>query len=230
VTARAVSSLGAACVLAVSVLGSPAAAQQRVAVDRVAAVVGAGSFSTRVLESDVELRAYARRLRERAANALVAPLVDADRAAALEDLIGEALIAREAGRVRLPVPSRADVARERVRIVDGMGGESAVQSLLRHLGASAREIDATAERRALVGAFLRANLEGSTEVSDAELARAYARGEHPFVDRPLEDAREPLRAWLRQRAVDRVVARWIGVLETRLFLQVIAPYSPRSKR
>jgi hypothetical protein len=76
---------------------------------------------------------------------------------------------------------------------------------------------------------LRANLEGSTVVSDAQLARVYESGEHPFGDRPLPEVREPLRAWIAQAVLRRDVRRWIEVLRRRTAVRVVAEW-PRGER
>jgi hypothetical protein len=75
-----------------------------------------------------------------------------------------------------------------------------------------------------VSAFLRANLEGATVVSDAQIERVYEGGAHPFVDRPLEDVREPLRVWIAQRVLRRDVRRWIEVLRSRTTVRLVAEW------
>jgi hypothetical protein len=77
-----------------------------------------------------------------------------------------------------------------------------------------------------VDAFLRANLEGGTVVSDSQVEERHASGEHPFADRPLEEVREPLRAWLAQSALERDVARWIEVLRSRTAVRIVVRFAP----
>jgi hypothetical protein len=99
-----------------------------------------------------------------------------------------------------------------------------LQALLAELSASADELDAIARRRALVGAFLSANLEGVTVVTDAEVERAYAeeRGAPEGPDR--EAALTELRARLAREALDRTIERWVAVLRSRTPVRVHVSY------
>lgn len=198
-----------------------------VRVGGIAAVVGAsapGPGADVILRSDVELRARialsGQAERATGFETLPGPLL----AATLDQLIGEALIAREAERVRVTSPSDADFARERRRLEDEAGGGPRLAALLERIGAGADEVDALARRRAMVTSFLQANLEGTTVVTDAEVERAYEEGEHPFADRPIDEAREDLRAWLARRALDRAVRRWVSVLRARTTVRVLVQY------
>jgi hypothetical protein len=147
---------------------------------------------------------------------------------ALERIIGELLISREAERVRVLSPTPQAVERERRRIAQEAGGEVALSALLDRLGASTEEIAVLASRRAMVSAFLQANLEGTTIVTDAELARAYEAEEHPFRDRPFEEVTDELRALLARRALERAVRRWVTVLRARTIINVLVPYGSSS--
>jgi len=195
-----------------------------VRVDGVAAVVGGsapGPGVDVILRSDVELRARMA-LGGQEGEPLPARSLPPDLlSATLDQLIGELLIAREAERVRVSTPDERDLAREMARFEEEAGGADRLAALLERLGASRGEVEAMARRRALVAAFLQANLEGTTVVTDAELDRAYETGEHPFTDRPIEEVRGDLRAWLSRRALDRAVRRWVSVLRARTTVRVL---------
>jgi len=118
----------------------------------------------------------------------------------------------------------ADVSAERARLEEAAGGAVRLREALRGMGASPAEIDALARRRASVAAFLRANLEGTTVVGDAEVADLYASGQHPYTDRSLDDARDLLRAMLAKRALDRAVARWVSVLRGRTVVRILVDF------
>jgi hypothetical protein len=215
----------------VSRLSSVAVADDELPAEGVVAVVGGptpGPTTDVVLLSDVELRA-----RIELAVASDGSLREVPRdllAATLEEIIGEILVAREATRLGTPEPSEGDIGRERERLVASVGGESALTALLARADASSSEIDAIAIRRARVAAFFRANLEGSSDISDAQLEAAFATGTHPFGDRPLEEIREAMRAWLATQAVRRDVRRWLEVLRARTVVRVLfdslVPASP----
>ncbi len=217
-----------ALVLACGLAAAPARAQDTrgVRADGIAALVGGtapGPGVQVVLRSDVDLRARIA-LAGESEHLPVGPLPDSLLAATLDEIIGELLVVREADRLRAPRPSDREKREERARIEAQAGGAERLAALLRAVGATTDEIDAVAQRRAYVNAFLRANLEGSTIVSDAQLARVYDSGEHPFVGRPLDEIREPLRAWIAQRALQRDVRRWIEVLRRRTTVRVLAEW------
>ena len=118
-----------------------------------------------------------------------------------------------------------DVSAQRDRLVQTLGGEARLRALLLTMHANEVEIDVIARRRAYVDAFLRANLEGSTTISDARVEEVFARGEHPFASMTFDVAREPLRAWLAVRTLADDVARWVAVLRQRTIVRVLVPLS-----
>ena len=170
-----------------------------------------------ILLSDVDLRA---RLDLGPTGATATPS-RALYAATLDEIIGEILIAREAERLRASEPSEADVRAQRQRLVAALGGEGALSLLLDRMGADPAEVDAIARRRAVVEAFLRANLAGTTTVSDARVEEVFAGRDHPFAGLTLDQAREPLRAWIAMRALSEDVARWVDVLRQRTTVRVL---------
>lgn len=207
------------------VLGPAGAHAQRsdaLPAEALVAVVGAETPSEgtdEVLLSDVALRA---RIELRSAgHDVTRDRLDLELyAATLEEIVGELLVAREAARLGQPAPSDEAVSAQRDRLALSVGGEGAMRTLLADAGATDDELDAIARRRAVVEAFFRANLEGNTSVSDAELAARYASGDHPFGERPLEEVREALRAWLAMAALRRDVARWLHVLRDRSVVRI----------
>lgn len=195
-------------------------------VEGIAALVGGtapGPGTEAILRSDVVLRARMR-LAGRTARLPVGPVPQALLAATLDELVGEVLIAREADRLRAERPSDERIAEARGRLERSAGGAPRLAALLRAVGAEPEEVDAMARRRAYVDAFLRANLEGSTVVSDAQVERVHALGEHPFAGRPLPAVREALRAWITQQVLQRDVRRWIEVLRSRTPVRVLAEW------
>jgi hypothetical protein len=193
----------------------------------IAAVVGSsapGPGVDVILRSDVDLRARIALSGQTERATGFERLPPALLRATLDQLIGEALIAREAERVRVSSPGEADFARERRRLEEEAGSAARLRELLTRLGAPAEEVEALARRRALVTSFLQANLEGTTVVTDAEVEHAYGEGGHPFTDRALDEAREDLRAWLARRSLDRAVRRWVSVLRARTTVRVLVQY------
>lgn len=197
-------------------------------VEGIAAIIGdgtPGAGATLILHSDVELRARIRLTGRAKSRVATGPLPRALLGSVLDELIGEALIAREAERVRLASPSTADVEREARAIAALAGGSDRLSALLEATGASRREVRAIAERRALARVFLEANLEGATTVTEGDVERAYEAGGHPFEGQPLEDVREELRGWIAQAVLRRAVDRWVTVLRSRTEVQVLARYA-----
>ena len=129
--------------------------------------------------------------------------------------------AASSGTLNAAEPSEAEVRTQRDRLIATLGGDGVLSRILDRAGAERAELDVIARRRAVVDAFLRANLEGTTTVSDARVEEVFASGEHPFTDMTLEQAREPLRAWLAVQALSADVARWVEVLRDRTTVRVL---------
>lgn len=176
-----------------------------------------------ILQSDVELRARMALSGHDSAAGLQALPVALLRAT-LNAIVGEHLIAREARRVQAASPSRADVERERRLLVRSAGGSERLQRVLRAFGVPASEIDVIARRRALVGAFLSANIEGATVVTEAELERAYDSERDAFAGRERAEALTELRARLSGEALARTIERWVTVLRARTPTRIYVDY------
>jgi hypothetical protein len=163
--------------------------QSPVHLDGIAAIIGAivpAPGVDVILQSDVELRARLEQL----GTAGASPRDDLPRASlasALNTLVGEYVIAREARRLQVVRANEADLERERQRLIGSSGGPARLQALLEHFGVRTDEIEAAARRQALVAAFLRANLEGPTAATNGELERWVS----------LLRARTPLRIYVR---------------------------------
>ena len=218
--------LGAALIVLVAIGAAPLAAQ-RTRAEGIAAIVGAPTpraGAQVLLLSDVDLRARMRLAGQRAGDIHLGPLPPGLLVATLDELLGEALIAREAERVQLATPTDADLRDERRRLEALAGGAERLRALRAALGVSDEEIDAIVRRRATVKVFLEANLQGAATIDDAQIDRVYESGEHPFQGQELEEIREPMRVWLARRALDASVRRWIEVLRARTAIRVLAPY------
>jgi hypothetical protein len=216
----------AAALLALA-LSAPALAQT-IRAEGIAAIVGAPtprSGAQVLLLSDVELRARMRLAGQMQGPIVLSPLPTSLLAATLDELLGEALIAREAERVQLASPTERDLREERRRLEALAGGAARLRELRNALSVSDEEIAAIVRRRATVKVFLEANLQGAATIDDAEIERVYESGDHPFQGQSLEDVREPMRVWLARRALDRSVRRWVEVLRARTVVRVLAPYA-----
>lgn len=192
---------------------------------------GTGDAAELILRSDVELRARMALSSQGARSAyaddaalsqgeLPASLL----AATLSELIGEALIAREAERVQIALPTSAEIQREKQRLVLMIGGRERLGALLLRVGADEREVDAIARRRAVAAAFLSANLEGVMVVTDGEIEQRYRAEAQSFAGRDPADARELIRARLAREALARNIERWVRVLRARTPVRVVASF------
>ncbi len=198
-----------------------------VRLDGLAAVVGGqapGPGVDIVLQSDVELRARIAWVGQQQGEVTLPELPDKVLHAALHEIIGEQLIAREARRVQAATPSAGDIERERARLVRSAGGQARMEALLEALAASADELDAIARRRALVGAFLSANLEGVAVVTEAEAEHAYEQSKGAYEGRDRKAALVELRGRLSREALDRTIARWVAVLSSRTPVRIYVSY------
>ncbi|HEX4353876.1 MAG TPA: hypothetical protein VHZ95_13200, partial [Polyangiales bacterium] len=207
-------------------------------VDGIAAIVGgaeANEGQRTILRSDVELRARLSLLGHDVTHALLGELPASLLAATLDELLGEQLIATEAERVEIAKPSPNEIARERRNIEHEAGGRRAVLQLLGRLDATESELDTMAARRALISAFLRANLEGVTVVTENEID-ARLRGEGARTSPPPSAAgeaaaspsaietRDEARAAIAKEALTRNVERWVRVLRARTRVRVLANF------
>lgn len=222
--------LAGGCALAAGVASAQppsAAAESPVIVDGLAAVLGDPSALEEpraVLRSDVELRARLSLLGRDANRALFGELPGSLLRATLDQLLGEQLIALEAERVQIAKPKPGEVAAELAAIEREAGGRRAIMQLLARLDASHVELEAMAERRALIGAFLRANLEGVNVVSEREIdERMRADGARLEGQTPAA-ARELIRAVLAREALARNIEHWVRVLRARTRVRVFAVF------
>jgi hypothetical protein len=174
-----------------------------------------------VLTSDVELVAHLALARagDRSSSPTPALLQ-----AALEQIIGEVLIQRESGRLGATEPTTDELAQQRAAIEGSIGGTAALDELLVRTNATRAEIEVLVRRRAIVERFLGANLEGASEVTEADVEEAYNEAAHPFVGRPLDEVREALRTWLRVTLIDAYVSRWLTTLRRRTEVRVLRPF------
>jgi hypothetical protein len=208
-----------------AVSGSPVGA--RVLVDGVAAVLGGGSAlepARTILQSDVELRARLLLLNRGYERAFMPQLPRSLLAATLNELIGEHLIAIEAERVRIVLPGQTEVQRELLQIEREADGPIELMELLSWLGASQTELAAMAERRALIAAFLRANLEGVSVVTDAEVDARLQDDPQGYAAESPEAARAAARAAVAKEAFQRHIEHWVRVLRARTRVRVLAIY------
>jgi hypothetical protein len=195
-------------------------------VDGVAAVVGGSSAGPDVdviLRSDVELRARILLTGQRG-RVVEGPISGFWLAQALEQMIGESLIAREAERVRLATPTATDQQQERVHLQDLAGGPQLFVTLMALVRVSQAELDKMVRRRTLVAVFLTANLDRVTVITDAEIERAYERAREQLAGRTLDDTRELIRAQLARDAMQSTVAQWVKKLRARTTVHVVADY------
>jgi hypothetical protein len=217
-----------------SPVAAPAAGAQAPVyrLDGLAALVGGrapGPDVDAILLSDVELRARLALSGQQSGPLPLGPLPPALLAATLNQLIGEVLIAREAERVRATQPGSLEVSRERQRLISSAGGRSRMLAILEALSAPEREVDEIARRRASVAAFLQANLEGTTTITEAEVERHYQAlqesGDPAAVKGPPDAVRARLRDQLARQALDSAISRWMTALRGRTFVRLLAPYA-----
>jgi hypothetical protein len=193
--------------------------------DGVAAVLGGsepGEATRTILRSDVELRARLSLLGHDAERGLFSELPGSLLAATLDELLGEQLIAAEAERVQIAQPRASEVAREQQAIVNEAGGRRVVAQLLGRLDAGARELETMARRRALIGAFLRANLEGATVVTEDQIDERLRVEHERYAGIEVVEARALVRASIAKNALARNVERWVRVLRARTRVRVFA--------
>lgn len=206
-------------------VAAPVGSREVVRIDGVAAVVGGaapGPTTIVIWRSDVALRARLALLRSRSLAVALGPVPSAVLSASLSELLGEGLIALEARRLNLEAPSEEEREAERERLLAAAGPD--VRTLLRTLGVGERELTHWIERRAIVSAFLAANLEGTLDVSDMELERLFRAEPHPYQGEPFAAARDRFARWLERQRTEAAVRRWVDTLAQRTPHRVFARY------
>jgi hypothetical protein len=196
-------------------------------IDGLAAVVGGGASMPgvdAVLISDVELRAHIAWSGAHPEAELLTPLPNSVLQSALNEVVGELLIAREAVRVRAEAPASGEIERERARLVASAGGANRMHALLDALGATDDELDVIARRRASVGAFLSANLQGVTVVTDSEIERVLDAEADAYAGRDRATVQNELRARMSREALDGAIERWVTVLRSRTPVRLYVQY------
>jgi hypothetical protein len=207
----------------------PTAAQfgEPMLIDGLAAVLGgADPLDTprAILQSDVELRARLALLARDAQRGMHTPLPHSLLRATLDELIGEQLIAIEAERVQIPAPRAADVEHELEDIERDAGGTTVISELLSRTDAPRSDLEAMALRRAMVSAFLRANLEGVTVVTEAEIDDRLRAEPERFAGEQAGSVRAAVRALLSREALTRNIGHWVRVLRARTRVRLFAVY------
>jgi hypothetical protein len=144
--------------------------------------------------------------------------------ATLDELIGEHLIAIEAERVQIPAPRAADVDHELQMIERDASGPAVISELLSRVDAARADLEAMALRRAMVSAFLRANLEGVTVVTDAEIDDRLRAEPERFAGEQPEAVRAAVRSVLSREALTRNIGHWVRVLRARTRVRVFPVY------
>lgn len=234
--ARVLRACAVVCVVGALAVTTRAASAQSVGqapvrIDGLAAVVGGhapGPATIVILRSDVELRARLALLASSNLALALAPIPEGVSVASLTELVGEALITTEARRLNLEGPSAQARAAERARLIESGGPEA--PALFSALGVSERELAAWAERRAIVSGFLAANLEGTLDVSSAELERLFNSEPHPYRDEPFAEARERFATWLARDRMERAVRRWVDTIAQRTPHRFVADYASANAR
>ncbi len=196
-------------------------------VDGVAAVIGAltpGPNAITLFESDVELRARYAVLRQSDLRTALGPLPASLLSASLKELLGEALIAAEADRLNMPIPSGATIVEHREQLVGKPHQFTGTRALVEALGVNERELNEWIERRARVDEFLQANLEGTLDVTEQELEQAFASEAHPFYGEPFEVARDRFEKWYAGVKLQEAVKSWVATLSQRTPHRVLVAY------
>lgn len=202
----------------------------RVRVDGTVAMVAPADQErapTIVLVSDIELHARLRLAGESSIEAPErGPLDDLLFRDAFREVIAETLLYMEAQRVQVAPPTQAMIDAEWQRFLQSVGGATRLDRVRRSLGVPEEEISVLVEQRAWIAAFLEANLRGSDDVDAETVERVYASGEHPFTALSLEEARDPLRAWIRTSRVELAVRAWIDALRGRARVVISPAWAP----
>lgn len=198
-------------------------------VDRVVAIVGAAGDQGRDLrivtafelevETSLVIAERAHRLDVLGVARPPQRLLDA----VLETIVSHLLIEEEAAELELVTLSDAEVAAERAALEQRLGGPGSLERFRQATGAPAELIDSIVRRRALVAAFIRRNLQAGASVTDLDVEEAYRRGDHPFGNRPLDEIRPALEAYLVATRQREQLSQWLREARRRSRVTIVPP-------
>lgn len=120
-------------------------------------------------------------------------------------VVRERLMAREAEKLRLPVPDEA-VAAEIAAL--GLGPAGTIAEGLAASGLAPPDVEGWARRRALAGRFAELRRE-MTFVAEADLRAWHARYAEALGNAPVDEVRDDLRDYLTQRKNREELAQWL---------------------
>lgn len=180
---------------------------------------GPGRSARPILRSDVDLIAW---LSGRT------PVGERPSRDALRDslsvLVREWIVWLEAQRLGEPSPSERELRAERRRLLERVGGADQVLSELERIGVGNLELQAVAERRATVGAFLARTVRGR-DVSEQEVEQRIASAQHPFVGTDASQVRSAVRVWLQRQQHEQAIGRWVRALAQRSPVHYLAAWA-----
>ncbi len=221
----------AGCALcSIGVAALPSAAEQsssETIVDRVVVIVGAaGQRGNEVeivtaYELEVEARLILAERFHRVDAAAAQPLTERLLERVRDMLIEHLLIVSEATRLELVSLSDEEIGTVRRDLEQRLGGEGNLDLFRDAVDAPEDLIEAIIQRRALVESFVRQNIQPAARVSTADIDEAYREGEHPFGDRPLEEIRTFLEAYLTARRQTQRLRQWLDDARRRNRVRII---------
>lgn len=108
-----------------------------------------------------------------------------------------------------PEPTPAELTRQmqnaRARLVERVGGESALRAASEAEAVGARDLYALLRRQALASLYLDRMVAPMLDPSESELRALYARRENPFRGLPYDAVRPRLHRWLTARRLGAAV-------------------------
>jgi hypothetical protein len=222
----------AAVVVSLSIASGDAAAEAESSteiVDRVVAVVSGISergSDVRIItafELEVEARLLLAERAHSVSGATTEPVPETLLQTTLDTIIGHLLIEGEAARLRLVTISTQDIAAERQLSEERLGGEGALERFQRATGAPEDLVTAIFRRRALVAAFVEQNIQLTTRITDEQVEETFHSGDHPFGDRPLEEIRGAIEAFLTASSQRERLGEWLEDARGRSRIRLIPP-------
>jgi hypothetical protein len=202
---------------------------EEVVVDRVVAVVGATGDRGRDLrivtayELQVETLLVIAERTHSIAVAQVGHPTDRLLDAVLQTVVSQILIEEEAAGLDLVALNDAEVAAERDALEQRLGGAGALERFRQAVEAPPELIDAILRRRAVVASFVRRNIQIGASVTDYDVEQAYRSGNHPFGNRPLEEIRPALEAYLSATRQREQLSRWLQEARRRSRVWIVPP-------
>jgi len=138
-----------------------------------------------------------------------------------ETIVNQLLIVGEATRLQLVEVDEEEIIAEREALEQRLGGADAIERFCSLTHATSELVEEIIRRRVVARLFIQNNVQLSFSVTENELMEVHRDGAHPFDDRPLEEIRGQLEAFILARRQRQRLQEWLDDARERSRIRVL---------